>query len=50
MGTRDRNTGMAEHETLRLSQATEGFPVSRRPSHKGVNRMQWHCWGVAQAL
>ena len=49
MGTRDRNVGMAEGESLRLSQATEGFTVRRQPSHKGVNRVQWHCWGVSQA-
>lgn len=49
MGTRDRNVGMAEDESLRLSQATEGFTVRRQPRHKGVNRVQWYCWGVSQA-
>lgn len=49
MGTRDRNVGMGEDESLRLSQATEGFTVRRQPSHKGVSRVQWHCWGVSQA-
>lgn len=41
--------GMGEDESLRLSQATEGFTVRRQPSHKGVSRVQWHCWGVSQA-
>lgn len=48
-GHRDRNVGMGEDESLRLSQATEGFTVRRQPSHKGVSRVQWHCWGVSQA-